>query len=202
MPVSTVVSPAFVLSSYLSQIHPFFSFGNVEYIVQAVVLVLLAIYARRVTLSYPLSFVTALLYGLLLNLWQLILGTSVPDSWGWRIFYMVIGALVTEIAIAFCLRSYLPQQGYDFAVKEISVVKKFDLNKVKWIYDISSLIVAIILMLALYQRFDFSLIGIGTLILAAVNAPMIAIFGKLFDRFIDFSPIFPKFANKVFKYKN
>lgn len=200
MGVSTVVSPAFVLSAYLSQIHPFFTFGNVEYVVQGALLIVLALFMKRITLSYPLSFLTAFFYGMLLNAWQAIIGTDVATEWGFKIVYMVAGALVTEIAIALCLRSYLPQQGYDFAVKEISVVKKFNMNKVKWIYDISSLLVAIVIMLALFGRFDFSLIGIGTLILAVVNAPMIALFGKLFDRFISFDPLFPSFAGKVFKY--
>ena len=200
MGVSTVVSPAYVLSAFLIKIDPFFTFGNVEYMVQGVVLVLLAIFMKRVTLSYPLSFLTAFFYGMLLNLWQMILGTEVAADWSWKIFYMVLGAVVTSFAIALCLRSYLPQQAYDFAVKEISVVKKFNVNKVKWIYDISSLVVAIILMLALFQRFDFSLIGIGTLILAAVNAPLIALFGKLLDSFVGFDPLFKTFAVKVFKY--
>ena len=198
--VSTVVSPAYVLSAYLIRLHPFFTFGNVEYIVQGVLLIALALFMKRVTISYPLSFLTAFFYGMLLNLWQAILGTEVATEWGMKVFYMVTGALVTEIAIALCLRSYLPQQGYDFSVKEISVVKKFNVNKVKWIFDISSLIVAIVLMLVLFQRFDFSLIGIGTLILAAVNAPMIALFGKLFDLFIEFDPLFLSFAEKIFKY--
>lgn len=201
MGVSTVVSPAYVLSSYLVKIDPFFSFGNVEYIVQGVVLILLALFMHRITLSYPLSFVTAFLYGMLLNMWQTIIGTDVAEEWTWKILYMVLGAVITSFAIALCLRSYLPQQGYDFAVKEISVVKKFNLNKVKWIYDISSLAVAIVIMLILFGTFDFSLIGIGTLILAAVNAPLIALFGKIFDSFIDFSPLLPTFAKKVFKYE-
>ena len=200
MGVSTVVSPAFVLSAYLFEINPFFTFGNVEYIVQGVVLVVLALFMKRVTLSYPLSFLTAFFYGMLLNLWQFILGAEVATEWPQKIAFMISGAVITSFAIALCLRSYLPQQGYDFAVKEISVVKKFNMNKVKWIYDISSLVVAIILMLALFQRFDFSLIGIGTLILAAVNAPLIALFGKLLDSFVEFDPIFLSFATKIFKY--
>jgi hypothetical protein len=73
------------------------------------------------------------------------------------------------------------------------------MNKVKWVYDMSSLTVAVALMLALFGRFDFSLIGPGTLIIAAVNAPMIGLFGRLCDKYIDFSPLFPRFANKVFK---
>ena len=197
--VSTVVAPAVVLSAYLEPIAPFFTFGNTEYIVQGLVLILLAICMRRVTISYPLAFVTAVIYGVTLDLWRLVFGTAPADELGWKIFYMIVGALITEIAIALILRSYLPQQAYDFAVKEISVVKKINMNKVKWIYDISSLIVAIILMLILFGKFDFSLIGVGTLILAVVNAPMIGLFGKLFDKFIDFSPLFKKFAKKIFK---
>ena len=99
------------------------------------------------------------------------------------------------------LRSYLPQQAYDFTVKEISVVKKRDMNKVKWVYDVSSLLVGIVLMLVLFGGFDLSLIGVGTLVLAVINAPIIGFFGKILDRFIDFSPLFPKFAGRVFHVK-
>ena len=116
-----------------------------------------------------------------------------------QIIYMIVGAFVTAFSIALMLRSYLPQQAYDFAVKEISTVKKYNMNKVKWVYDMSSLTVAVALMLALFGRFDLSLIGPGTLIIAAVNAPMIGLFGRLCDKYIDFSPLFPRFANKVFK---
>ena len=197
--VSTVVAPAYVLSSFLEPIAPFFTFGNTEYIVQGIILILLAVFVRRVTLSYPLSFVTAIIYGVTLDLWRYVFGTETVDALYLKIILMVTGALLTEIAIALILRSYLPQQAYDFSVKEISVVKKYDMNKVKWIYDVSSLAVAIVLMLILFGRFDFSLIGPGTLVLAAVNAPMIGLFGKIFDRLVDFSPLFPRFASKVFK---
>ena len=197
--VSTVVAPAFVLSSYLEPLAPFFTFGNTEYIVQGIVLILLAVFVRRVTLSYPLSLVTAVIYGVTLDLWRLVFGTNPVEEVYLKIIFMVLGALITELSIALILRSYLPQQAYDFAVKEISVVKKYNMNKVKWIYDISSLVVAIALMLILFHKFDFSLIGVGTLVIAVVNAPMIGLFGKLFDKFIDFSPLFPRFAGKVFK---
>ena len=199
--VSTVVAPAFILSSYLEPIAPFFTFGNTEYLVQGILLILVAVFMKRVTLSYPLSLVTAVIYGVTLDLWRLVFGTDPVEEIYLKIIFMIIGALITGMAIAMMLRSYLPQQAYDFSVKEISVVKKFNMNKVKWIYDIVSLIVAIALMLILFHKFDLSLIGIGTLIIAAVNAPMIGLFGKLLDKFIDFSPLFPRFANKVFKVK-
>ena len=200
--VSTVVAPAYVLSAFLEPIAPFFTFGNTEYLLQAVLLIFLALFMKRVTLSYPLSFLTAFIYGIILDTWRLVIGTSPEQEIYLQIIYMVLGTLTTEFSIALILRTYLPQEAYDFSVKEISAVKKINFNKVKWIYDITSLIVAIVLMLIFFGRFDFSLIGIGTLIIAVVNAPIIGFFGKVLDRFIDFSPAFPKFANKVFKVEN
>ena len=140
--VSTVVAPAFILSSYLEPIAPFFTFGNTEYLVQGILLILVAFFMKRVTLSYPLSLVTAVIYGVTLDLWRLVFGTDPVEEIYLKIIFMIIGALITGMAIAMMLRSYLPQQAYDFSVKEISVVKKYNMNKVKWIYDIVSLIVA------------------------------------------------------------
>ncbi|MBO4795622.1 MAG: hypothetical protein J5547_06005 [Clostridia bacterium] len=197
--VSHVVAPAFILSSYLEPVAPVFTFGFAEYVVQGVLLLLLALFVKRVTVSYPLAFVTALIYGFTLDMWRLLLGAEPAEELYLKIIYMIVGAFVTAFSIALMLRSYLPQQAYDFAVKEISTVKKYNMNKVKWVYDMSSLTVAAALMLALFGRFDFSLIGPGTLIIAAVNAPMIGLFGRLCDKYIDFSPLFPRFANKVFK---
>ena len=199
--VSHVVAPAFVLSSYLEPIAPFFTFGSTEYVVQGVLLVMLALFARRVTLSYPLAFFAAVVYGYTLDLWRLVFGTDTASELYMQIILMAAGAIITAAAIALMLRSYLPQQAYDFTVKEISTLKKYDMNKVKWIYDVSSLAVAVVLMLVLFGRFDFSLIGAGTLILAAVNAPIIGLLGRLLDKFVDFSPLFPRFAAKVFKVK-
>lgn len=197
--VSHIVAPAFVLSSYLEPAAPFFTFGFAEYVVQAALLLTLALLLKRITVSYPLAFVTAVIYGFTLDAWRLLFGTEPVQELYMQIIFMFAGALVTDFSIALMLRSYLPQQAYDFTVKEISTVKGYNLTKVKWIYDVSSLSAAVILMLALFGRFDFSLIGPGTLIIAAINAPLIGIFGKICDRFIDFSPLFPGFASKVFK---
>ena len=197
--VSAIVAPAYILSAYLEPIIPFFTFGNTEYVLQAVLLIVLALFMKRITLSYPLSLITAVIYGLILDLFRSFIGTTPVEETYLKVIYMISGAFITQIAIAFVLRTYLPQEAYDFAVKEISVVKKVNVNKVKWIYDISSLVVSIALMFIFFGKFDFSLIGIGTLLIGAVNAPVIGLLGKFLDRYIDFSPLFPGFAKKIFK---
>ena len=198
--VSMVVAPAFVLHKYLSQFSDFFTFGNTEYLVQGLFIISLMIIFGKFKIKYPLAFVTSVIYGLTLDGWRLIFGQNIPDQLYIRIIYMVLGAIVTALAIAIYLRTCLPQQGYDLFVYELATEKKKKMNVVKWIYDASSLVFAIILMLILFQRFDLEMVGVGTLILTLVNTPLIAAWGKLLDRFIDFSPLFPKVAKKLFGY--
>ena len=65
--VSMVVAPAYILHLKVSEFLPFFSFGMAEYLLQLVLIVFLAVVLRRVKLSYPASFATAVLYGFLLD---------------------------------------------------------------------------------------------------------------------------------------
>lgn len=198
--VSMVVAPSFVISNYLQPKIAFFSFGNTEYVMQGVVVLIIIAVVRKFKLKYLLSFVSAVLYGLLLDLWGLVFGGTVPTEMYLRIIYMVSGAIVTALAIALYLKSFMPQQSYDMFVYEIATEKKLNMNIFKWIYDAVSLVIGIVLMLILFGTFDFGLIGIGTLILTVINSPLIALFGKLLDKFFLFTPAFPTVAEKVFSY--
>ncbi len=199
--VSMVVAPSFVISNFLQPKLPFFTFGNTEYVVQGLFIIALIIIVGKFKIKYPLSFVTAVIYGLLLDMWRLVFGAEVYTETYMRVISMILGAVVTAFAIALYLRTYLPQQGYDLFVYEIATEKKLRMNVVKWVYDASSLVLAIALMLILFGRFDLEMIGVGTLILTVINTPLIAGFGKLIDKFCDPAPMFPRFAEKVFSYK-
>ena len=186
--VSMVVAPAYVLHCKLSPYLPWFSFGVAEYVLQGTLIVLLCLAVRRVRARYLLSFGTAVLYGVVLDLWRLLFGEAVyPELWQ-RCLSGAFGALVTSFAIALLLRTYLPQQGYELVVKELSDRFGWAMGKVKWIYDISSLVLAILMMLLFFGRFDMEMIGIGTLLLTVINTPIITLCGKLLDKFFVFSP--------------
>ena len=199
--VSMVVAPTYVLHVYLSKFSPFFTFGTMEYIVQTVVVLAIAIIVGKFKLKYPLAIVTSIIYGLMLDGWRLVFGTQAFSELHLQIIFMALGALITAIAIALSLRSFMPQQGYDMFVYEVAHEKNLNINKVKWAYDIISLTLAIGLMLVLFGKFDLSLIGVGTVVLTIINTPLIAFFGSLLDKVFDFSPAFPKVAEKVFSYK-
>ena len=82
---------------------------------------------------------------------------------------------------------------HECSAEELTEKTGADMHKVKWIYDISSLAVAILLMLLFFHRFSFDQIGVGTLLVTVLNTPLIAMFGKLLDRFVSFDSAFPKF---------
>ena len=65
--VSMVVAPAYLLYRKLSLSLAFVTFGFAEYIVQAVLLCALFLIVRKFRVGYLFSFVTALLYGFLLD---------------------------------------------------------------------------------------------------------------------------------------
>lgn len=200
--VSMVVAPAYVLHCKLEPLLPFFSFGVAEYVLQGGLILLLCPFVGRFKKKYLLSFGTAVFYGVVLDLWRMLFGTDVPVELWQRIFYCGLGASVTAFAIALLLRTYLPQQGYELVVKELSLRYGWAMGRVKWIYDSSSLGVAILLMLVLFGEFSLSMIGIGTLLLTVINTPLITGFGKLLDRFFDFTPFFPRFHTWFEKYFN
>lgn len=200
--VSMVVAPSYVLHHYLKQFSSFFSFGNLEYIVQGLMIIALAIIVKKFKIKYVLAFVTSVIYGLMLDVWQkYVIGYEPFNELYLNIIMMAAGAVITSLAIALYLKSFMPQQGYDLFVYELYTTFDKKMSKVKWIYDIASLLTAIVLMLILFGTFDLSLVGIGTLILTFINTPMISGFGKLLDKFVDFSPLFPTLAEKVFDYK-
>ncbi len=51
---------------------------------------------------------------------------------------------------------------------------------------------AVALILTLSINKDLTGLGVGTVICTVINAPIITLWGRLFDKFIDFGCVFPK----------
>ena len=190
-----IAAPAYITYLKLSTIFSFATYGMVEYCFQGLLILLLIIAFRRFKWKYLLSFLTAVLFGVVLDFWFMIFGTEGYVLLSERIIACVSGILVSSLGVAFFLRTYLPLEAYELVVKEVVDQYHFDMTKVKWIYDISSLVVAILLMFLFFKRFDFSMVGINTLVCTFVNAPLIGLFGKIIDRFFEYEPISERFAN-------
>lgn len=185
--LSMIVAPAYLLSQKLS----FLTFGTAEYVVQALLLIVLFIALRRVEWRFMLTFVSALIYGAVLDGFVLLLDAyTIPESIAARILYYVFGLLICDAGVSLYFNSYLPPCCYDMFVKELSAGLKLHQPKVKIIYDYSSFAVALVLTFLFFG--ELRGIGIGTLVCVFVNGPLINMFNKIFGKLTDFSPKFIK----------
>ena len=186
--VSMVVAPAYVMYRKISLTVSWFTFGMAEYCLQGVLLVGLGIYLKKFKWKFLLSFVTAFVYGLMIDGWYLLIGKDQVTGIASQIACMLIGLVITSLSVAFFLRTYFAQEAYEMVVKEVTEHIGADMNKVKWIYDISSLTVAIIVMLLVFHRFDLTMVGVCTILATIINAPIIGFFGRILDKYFDFTP--------------
>ncbi len=191
--LSMIVAPAYIVSQALG----FLSFGQSEYLVQAVLLIVFCLIVKRFRPLYLVSFGTCLFYGVMLDVWRTVIPmfnplVTVPGSMDWpiRIAFFLGGSVITAFAVAMSFHSYLYPQMYDYFVKGVAAAKGWDRGRVKVIYDLSSLAVAVVLTLAIFGRFVG--VGVATLVTAVINSPMIAGFDRLFARRFEFPALFPK----------
>ncbi|MBQ7164898.1 MAG: hypothetical protein IJR61_06175 [Clostridia bacterium] len=196
--VSMVVSPAYVIHLALVKKWTWFTFGTSEYILQGIFLAIMCVIVRRFKWQYLLSFAAAVIYGLLLDGWFLLLGGQGFENIYARIAAFAAGIILTGISVALFFRTYLPIEVYDLFITEVSERYGFRTGVVKWVYDLSMLALAVVL--TLIFNGGLAGIGVGTAICAVVNAPIITLFGKLFDKFINFDPLFPA-AERVLNVK-
>ena len=194
MGISMIVAPAYLLSLKLG----FVTFGQAEYIVQAVMFVLLCIAVRRFRPIYLMSFVTCLIYGAVLDLWRRLPcfdpAVTAPGSMAlWlRIVMFVIGILLTSFSVALFFKTYLYPQVYDFFVKAVSLRYGFRLPVCKTAVDLSLLLIAVVMTFCFFGKAEG--IGWGTLLMAVVNGTIIGFFARLLDRAFVFRPRFARFS--------
>lgn len=193
--LSMIVSPAYILHQKLG----FITFGQGEYILQAVLFAVFCLIMRRVRFVYFASFVTCLFYGLVLDGWRAVVpffdpSVTAPGSMDWpvRVVLFVFGVLLTTFSVALLFHTYIYPQVYDFFVKGLSRRFKKPLGRVKSAFDVSMLALATAMTLLFFGRFVG--VGFGTLIMAAVNGPLIGGWNKWMVKHIESVPLIPRLA--------
>lgn len=201
--VSMIAAPAFIIYDAIADVAPFFTVGVVEYIVQAFFALLLCAVVGKIKFSYLITIAVGVIYGYVLDLWLFLLG---PEPFGqiWlRYVMLIIGDVITAMGVACFFRTYIPVQSYDVFVKEVSLRYKLNISKFKLAYDVSLLVIAVVLALVLFDdvatfnwaeiyKTSFHNLGLGTLITTFINSPIIAFVGKFFDKVLGEEPLLPK----------
>lgn len=178
--VSMIAAPAYIISERVS----FLSNGNAEWIVQAFFLALMCIVVKKFKVMYLASFVTAFIYGLILDFARYVTGFIPFDSIYARIVYFIIGVFLTSFSVSMFFNTYLPVCAYDYFVRTVGQAKGLDMRKWKTCFDVSMLVISCVLSLVLFKKF----IGVnfGTLIIAAVNGSLISFISKTVTAHFEF----------------
>ena len=92
--VSMIVAPAYVLHLKVVEFLPWFSFGVSEFLVQLSLIVAMAVIVREIRLKFILSFGTAAIYGVVLDLWRKLVGTEIPEEMGLRVLFAILGIVI------------------------------------------------------------------------------------------------------------
>ncbi len=192
--MSMVVAPAYILHLKISQILPAFTFGMAEYLLQGVIIAVMMLILKRVRLKYVLTFLTTVIYGLLLDLSMSVLPKIVSNEYIIRVAVYVGGILLCTAAIAFLFKTYFPPAAYEVFVKNISNRFNIKLFTFKTVFDCSFCAIAVTMSFLLLGRLEG--IGIGTVICALIYGTLIGLFTKLFDKIWVFKD---KFNLKIFK---
>lgn len=186
MGMSMVVAPAYLLHLKMSQVWGWFSFGVAEYTFQAVLLILMIVVLRKFKVSYLFSFVTAGLYGVVLD--AIMLGTVhiTGDILAVRISCFVIGMLLCAVGVACVFHTYIAPEVYELFVKEVSGKYGFRISLCKTIYDCVSCILAIGMSFAFFGFGVFEGVKYGTVICAICNGWIIGQIAKWMDKRFEF----------------
>ncbi|HWS43439.1 MAG TPA: DUF6198 family protein [Pseudoflavonifractor sp.] len=167
--VSMVVAPAYLVYLKLSQVLPFFTFGMAEYILQAVLLVVLMVVLRRFRFSYLFSFVTAILYGLVLDGAMAAVARIPHENLVPRLALYGSGLLLCAAGVSLLFHTYIAPEVYELFVKEVSARYGVDVHAFKTGYDCVSCLAAICLSFAFFGLWHFEGVKLGTVFCALIN---------------------------------
>ena len=191
--VSMIVAPAYILS----QRFRIFTFGQWNYILQGVLFIIFCLAIKKFRLIYVVSFATCLLYGTVIDMWRIVIPMLNPnitppgsmDLWH-RIFLFAAGELLAAFSIMLFFKTYIYPQVCDLFVKGVSKTYNINQTKFKIAYDTGCVIISIALSLITFKGFVG--IKIGTILIAAVNGVLIGLLEKIYNKYIQTVPLFPK----------
>lgn len=180
--MSMVVAPAYILHLKVSQLLPWFSFGVAEYVLQGALVLLTIIIMRKFKLSYLFSFVTAVIYGTLLDIAMDIIAPLPESSFAIRVLWYVLGSVFCSFAVSLFFHTYISPEAYELIVKELATKTGVDINKIKTAYDCTSTVFGIVMSFAFFGFGVFEGVKLGTVICAMVNGFLIGRFTKLLEK--------------------
>ncbi|MBQ0018887.1 MAG: hypothetical protein KBS63_06795 [Clostridiales bacterium] len=184
--LSMVVAPAYLIHLKISQYFSWFTFGMAEYCLQALLIIILSITMMRCKIKYLFSFVTAFIYGNILDVIMKIIGLVPESIMSLRIIFYILGITVSALGVSFIFHTYITPEAYELVVKEIAEKTNKNIHVVKTIYDCSSCLIAITMSFVFFGFGVFEGIKFGTFFCALINGWLIGRCSKLLEKKFEF----------------
>ncbi|MCQ2567356.1 MAG: DUF6198 family protein [Mogibacterium sp.] len=190
--LSMVVAPAYLIHLKISQYFSWFTFGMAEYCFQALLIIILSITMMRLKLKYLFSFVTAFLYGNILDIIMKLMGAVPENIFSLRIIFYILGVIISALGVSFIFHTYVTPEAYELYVKEIADKTKKDIHIVKTIYDCCSCLLAITMSFVFFGFGVFEGVKFGTFLCALINGWLIGKWSKLLEKKFVFQDVLRK----------
>ena len=189
--MSMVVAPAYILHVWISRYAPWYTFGMSEYILQGALLLALVCVMGRFKKGYLFSFVTAVIYGFMLDGFVALAALLPLGGWAGRTIYYLSGMAVCALGVALVFHTYIAPEVYELFVKEISQKTGRDTSLVKTLYDCISCAIGVALSFILFGWGRFVGVKWGTVVCALVNGWLIGVCAKWLDKRFEFHDSLP-----------
>ena len=188
--VSMIAAPMYTLHLWLVQYTEILTLGTLEYIFQGVIILSIALIVKHFKISYLFSFATSVFSGLAIDLMFWIVSPLTAETLFARIVVFAASILTCAFGVSCIFHAYVSPAGNELFVKEFAVHFGKDIHKVKTTYDMTFLAISLALNLLLFRGFVG--IGIGTVVTALLNGPIISVFAHILEKHFEFKAAFPK----------
>lgn len=188
--MSMIVAPAYVLHRWLQPVWGWFTFGAAEYCFQTLLLVIMSLALGRFRISWLCSFVTAVIYGFVLD-GIMLLAAPLPTGMVWRAVWYVLGMVICSMGVACMFRTYLSPEVYELLVKEGSRRYGVEIHRFKTGYDCASCLLAVVMSFAFFGLWQFVGVQWGTILCALVNGWLIRQCSRVLDKCFVFKDALP-----------
>ena len=185
--MSMVVAPAYLIYLKMSEYLSWFTFGMAEYCFQLILIVVLAAVMHRFKRKYLFSFITAFIYGNILDVMMKVVNLISSDGIMVRISCYGSGLAICAIGVSLLFTTYISPEAYELFVKEISSTYGFSISRTKTVYECCSCLCAIALSCLFIGVGHFEGVKLGTVICALVNGYLIGRCSNWLDRHFDFA---------------
>ncbi len=188
--VSMVVAPAYLLYLRLSESFSFFTFGMAEYVLQAVLIAVMSLILHRFKLSYLFSFITAVVYGFILDGFMALSSFIPGEILAVRIACYTVGMLACAVGVSLMFHTYIPPEAYELFVSEVSRGFNIKISVFKTAYDLTSCAIAVVMSFCFFGFGHFEGVKAGTVICALVNGYIIGQCTVFLEKHFDFTDRF------------